>query len=539
MAISKALQTKLEYVSGLLDKKNKANIHKAYQLLKKVTENLLSCPERRAIVAQIDTVGRTSSQINKQIEDFRKLIFSDNFSEKKASQIKTLSEQIKTNSNNLTILEKKARALFQKQMSNPENYTKQENQENQTQNNQNQTPEQTTQRHTTPNNQNQEKSTPNKPTQTQQNNTNAYKANDLDDLSSIFKNIANEINQSVKKQTQTEPIQPTQQVKQTSQPQENPAQKNKEPATNADKDLKKEQIDDAKESIKTQEAFIKEAKSFLKTLSFDEEFRSFNNPQNVEKIEAFLSAHDIDTTHSEMDDLLNALQNAQVDAMMAKQEIGYAYIHKSGENEELDGRYELNTDTTPPKTFKSTKGVETTYQHFNNNNNTAIISFEPPINEIDHDESEGLAVSYNPKTGAKSYTGHIKKSNVNGVSVKVGQNGLINFKLPENKELLSHPEVISKLITMYPESFKTLPPVVYAFDPKLFAESFKKGTIDKAKSNAIGKQNIEDYYLNADFDLSEMNDRALSTTVNKSKMEEEALKIVSKQVQIEEGQLGE
>lgn len=412
-------------------------------------------------------------------------------------------------------VENDAGALKQKQLKNPEAYNS--TQQTYTQPQQSQTytqtqPEQQAQSYTQsqPKQQAQSYTQSQPKQQAQTNENNAYKVNDLDDLGSIFKDLADKINGG-------------------SKPQQNSAP---QPQTQQDGDkLSKEQIDFEKEIIKTNDTFIKEAKSFLKTLIL-------NDPQYEEKIETFLSEHNIEAARG-IEDIKEALHDAQVNVRHSKQNIGHAYIHKAGENEMLDNFHEMDSsaNVNPQKTFKSTKGVETTYQNFNSQNNTAIINFNPPINEVDQEESK-CAVAYNNKTGEKCYIGDVQTSKVNGVCVKVSQNGIINFNLPENKEILSHPEVLSKIIEQYPESFKTLPPVVYASDPKLFAESFKKGTIDKAKSNAIGKQNIEDYYFNANFELSQMNDRALNPSINKSKAQEEALKKVDSQIQIE-SQMGE
>lgn len=360
-------------------------------------------------------------------------------------------------------------------------------------------------------------------------------------------NQAQQQTKTTQAQQQTKTTQAQQQAKQTSSQQQTKATQSQQQTKQtpsqqseiieSDKGtLTQEQKEVEREVIRINKTFIKDAETFLRDVSI-------NDLDYKTKLCDLLYSRYGDSEsfdiNADVDDLLKTLKeeisNAHQNARHSQMALGEAYIHNNGKDEIMDAWHEMDSSSqvNPPKTFKNTKNQETTYANFNESNSTAIINFEPPIKEIDI-ENSNCGVAYNQQTGAKYYIGEIKKSNVNGVCVKISNNGLINFNLPENKSLLSHPEVLSKLIETYPESFKTLPAVVYAADPKLFAESFKKGIIQKAQSSEIGKQSKEDYYFNADYELSQMNDRAMSSIIKTSQVQKKAIEAVNKQVQIEQ-----
>ena len=140
------------------------------------------------------------------------------------------------------------------------------------------------------------------------------------------------------------------------------------------------------------------------------------------------------------------------------------------------------------------------------------------------------AYSFSPD-GSKMMVGNIKKQTIEGVQVSVNPNGLINFNNPKNKDLLSHPNVLAEIIKMYPESFKTLPPAVYATDPKLFAESFKNGTIKKAESASMKDNDLFSYYNNADYELTTMNENAKGKSTN---IQNKAIEAIEKDVNFDQ-----
>lgn len=71
-------------------------------------------------------------------------------------------------------------------------------------------------------------------------------------------------------------------------------------------------------------------------------------------------------------------------------------------------------------------------------------------------------------------------------TVKLDNNNKINLSLSENSSLLQHPEVISKIIYQYPESFKDLPARIISQDPQLFAKAFRDGVNHVRETGYLG-----------------------------------------------------
>lgn len=507
MNLSIIQKIKLRVGIEFIAKRNDNNRKTGYSLSRDLFKMELS-DKRTELRQKVSNVIAPTYKLDAKLDKIKKALSNGELTETDLNNIKTYFNDVKEQTKDFETLEGEVKSLKEQQKNNGTAY----NQEKPTQAQQQAKPTQAQQQE--------------KPTQAQQGeNTYAHKAYNAEELRAIFGDIADKINGGnsevwQNKQTQSESQQSQAQAMESTQ------------NDRAEESLTNDQKDFEKEVIKANKEIVKEAQEFLKSLDP-------NDPELSSKIENFMESHGLENGRGEISDLKEAISEAKHNIRGSQKALGYAYIHKQGENELSDSWHKMDSsgDVNPPKTFKNTKGQETTYQNFNESNSTAIINFEPPVSEVDLEDSKA-GVGYNKQTGGKIYYGEVKKSPVNGVCVKISSNGLINFNLPENKEILSHPEVLSKLITMYPESFKTLPPAVYASDPKLFAESFKNGTIDKAHSNGIGKQSPEDYYFNAEFELGQMNERALSSSVDKSKMQEEALKKVSSQVQIDEPQMG-
>ena len=296
-------------------------------------------------------------------------------------------------------------------------------------------------------------------------------------------------------------------------------------------DLTQEQIDFEKEVIKVNSTFSKEAEAFLSSISI-------NDPDLKSKIIDFVNSNSdffggpdeviemIGNDEINLNTIQEKMESANHNIRTSENALGYGYVQKAND-EKTDPSYNTELDITPPKTFKNSKGVETTYQHYDASKNTAIINFDTPITEIDASKA---GYSFDQKTGKKYIIGEVKQVPIAGVQVKLNKQGVVDFSLPENKGVLSYPTVCAEIIKLYPESFKSLPPVVYASNPNLFASSFKDGTIKKVESGSLGNENAVNYYENANLDLSEM---AAKAKGKGNEMQDKAIANTIKQVNLD------
>ncbi len=155
------------------------------------------------------------------------------------------------------------------------------------------------------------------------------------------------------------------------------------------------------------------------------------------------------------------------------------------------------------QTLKEAKQSTNLYDNYDINTNTAQIKFAPPINEIS--DASKSAVGYT-KDGTKQYFGEVQTTPVAGANVQISKNGSIDFSSPANKHLLSQPHVLAKIVEQYPDSFGSIPPVVFASDARLLATAYKKGIID---NEPISKD--ANYFMSAETTLSEMSTKAKTT----------------------------
>lgn len=88
------------------------------------------------------------------------------------------------------------------------------------------------------------------------------------------------------------------------------------------------------------------------------------------------------------------------------------------------------------------------------------------------------------------------KTEIDKVQVKLNEDGVIDFSLPENKEILKYKNVVGELISIYPESLKTLPNVFFAANPKLFVSKFGEGVKGNFRDERILGTMTKEEYLN-------------------------------------------
>lgn len=179
---------------------------------------------------------------------------------------------------------------------------------------------------------------------------------------------------------------------------------------------------------------------------------------------------------------------------------GFSFVQYQNESAESNAQWEMNYEYRKGKTFQTSKmyGSQTSYDKYDEYSNSALIQFDSPVEEYDYANS---AYGFK-KDGSKVYTSMEGKRAIKGCSVKLTKEGKIDFTLPENEELLSHPEILANIIKMYPESFKTLPTAVYATDPKMFVTMYELGVKEIANNPAaLGDMSKEDYFAARTKDL--------------------------------------
>lgn len=245
---------------------------------------------------------------------------------------------------------------------------------------------------------------------------------------------------------------------------------------------------------KNLDARIKAMEGFKKNGASEQDYRNF-----FEQNSDLFSDNVLDDIQSkeglaDMQELFNeVLAEAQNDKTVQGVTNGYGFVQYSSNSESSQNQWEMNFDYRKPKTIQTSKmyGSQTTYDKYDEYTNSALIQFDSPIQEFDYGNSSfGFA-----KDGTKYHTDMIGKRDIKGCSVKLSKEGKIDFTLPENKDLLSHPEVLANIIKMYPESFKTLPTAVYATDPKMFVSMYELGVKEVANNPvALGNMSKEEFY---------------------------------------------
>ena len=451
--------------------------------------------EEKSVLHDVETCKLTGTQLSNDLQELlnknqnKGLSFREAFRE--AFSLRTLHKDIQKVVHKVEILKQQTKAIRKNHEQSQEQNQEQENaQKEESKKEQSQKEEQTQKE---------------EPTQTQEekkNDTTQTRETDQKETQNEQKQQTNqtrENNQTQNESTNTTTYTPPQQDSNTE------AQNREQTQENQAEEYTKEQETIDRQDIQNNTAWhqdrLKSAKDILKLIE-DPSMQTDDKRAEIIKVldemnEKYggngMGDEDIsypqDAAELNAEDIKDIIQWSTTEINSNKRILGQSILYTTEDLEvDLHSNQHLDGDAYGAKTFKDFKGKETKFNEFDESTNCATIKFDEPVTEKDQETS------------------------IAGVQVHVRKNGLISFANAPgnpNRELLSHPEVIAEIVKLYPDSFKTIPDEVFATNPKLFAEAFKTGTIKMAESGELGNTSIEQYYFDAENDITQMCQRAM------------------------------
>lgn len=171
---------------------------------------------------------------------------------------------------------------------------------------------------------------------------------------------------------------------------------------------------------------------------------------------------------------------------------GIGHVVAAGENDRTAHAY-LHQYSEKEIETNGLLGTKAVYDNYKRDEKAgfecAYVSFDTPIQETVGEK--GLVIT---PQGVRNVGDGVEKS-ILGANIRLNRQGMIDFSLSANIELLKHPKVVAEIIKHHPEAFRSVPSLCVAENPRLFVSKYGEGVKEAANSKkARGTMSKEAYY---------------------------------------------